>query len=80
MPIEHLEVDFNEAPMGVIAKVIAKQAELIDDNKKLWEAVKEIKKEAYEEGHKDGLMEDSVRRYEQAKEDGTLDKHFPRLV
>ena len=34
---------------------------------------------AYEEGKREAIMEESVKRYEQAKEDGTLDKHFPVL-
>lgn len=34
---------------------------------------------AYEAGKIDATMTESIKRYDQAKEDGTLDKHFPAL-
>ena len=34
---------------------------------------------AYEQGVRDTIMDEGIKRYEQAKEDGTLDKHFPML-
>ena len=36
-----------------------------------------IYKTVLEEGKDDAVMEESIKRYDQAKEDGTLDKHFP---
>ena len=36
-----------------------------------------IYKTGLEEGKDDAVMEESIKRYDQAKEDGTLDKHFP---
>lgn len=36
-------------------------------------------KEAYEAGHTEATMTESIKRYNQAKEDGTLDKHFPKI-
>lgn len=50
--------------------------EILDDIQTL---ISKSKQEGYDEGKIDGIMEESVKRYDQAKEDGTLDKHFPKI-
>jgi len=51
----------------------------ITTQKKLKKFLKSAIEDAYQEGKRDGEINEAVKRYDQAKEDDTLDKHFPRI-